>query len=190
MTEDWFFSNWEQCIRPAYKNQIRAMKEGPLKLVATDEARVNEKLTDYLFEEMKTTQYTDNLLAYATTKVPVFLVIDNVDQFEEDGLQAEIFSDAIALAHKNKLNLILSLRDATYIKHRSSPTFDAFDFIPINVEPPSIPAVLSKRFFLMEQLFVWEVRGFHRGKRRKYAGYGPVHFRRNHSLICARYEYR
>ena len=128
------------------------MKEGPLKLVATDEARVNEKLSDYLFEEMKTTQYTDNLLAYATTKVPVFLVIDNVDQFEEDGLQAEIFSDAIALAHKNKLNLILSLRDATYIKHRSSPTFDAFDFIPINVEPPSIPAVLSKRFFLMEQL--------------------------------------
>ena len=152
MTADWFFSNFEQCIRPAYKDQIRAMKEGPLKLLANDEHKINERVADYLLQESKENQYIDRLLCYATTKVPVFLTIDNVDQFENDALQSEIFADAIALAHRNKLNLVLSLRDATYVKHRTSPTFDAFDFVPINVEPPSIPAVLSKRFFLMEQL--------------------------------------
>ena len=152
MTVDWLFSNFEQCIRPAYKDQIRAMKEGPLKLLANDEKAINQRVADYLLQESTKNQYIDRLLSYATTKVPVFLTIDNVDQFEKDALQSEIFADTIALAHRNKLNLILSLRDATYVKHRSSPTFDAFDFVPINVEPPSIPAVLSKRFFLMEQL--------------------------------------
>lgn len=152
MTSDWFFSNYEQCIRPAYKDQIRAMKEGPLKLITNDEEKVNERVADYLLQESAKDQYIDRLLSYASTKVPIFLIIDNVDQFEDDSLQSKIFADAIALSHRNKLNLVLSLRDATYIKHRSSPTFDAFDFVPINVEPPSIPAVLSKRFFLMEQL--------------------------------------
>lgn len=152
MTADWYCSSFEQCIRPAYKDQIRAMKEGPLKLIASDEGKVNEKLSDYLFQASSTNQYIDKLLSYTTTKVPVFLAIDNVDQFEDENLQSEIFADASAVAHKNKLNLILSLRDATYVKHRSSPTFDAFDFVPINVEPPSILAVLSKRFFLMKQL--------------------------------------
>lgn len=152
MVADWFFSNFEQCIRPAYKDQIHAMKVGPLKLLGNNEKEINIRVADYLLEESSKNQYIDNLLSYATTKVPVYLTIDNVDQFEKDALQSEIFSDAIALAHRNELNLILSLRDATYVKHRASPTFDAFDFVPINVEPPAIPAVLSKRFFLMEQL--------------------------------------
>ena len=152
MTADWYFSNFEQCIRPAYKDQIRAMREGPLKLIAEDEAKVNERIADFLFKASSTREYIDKLLSYTTTKVPVFVAIDNVDQFEDDGLQSEIFADAVALAHKNKLNLVLSMRDATYVKHRSSPTFDAFDFVPINVEAPAILAVLSKRFFLMEQL--------------------------------------
>jgi hypothetical protein len=86
------------------------------------------------------------------TKAPVFLVVDNVDQLESQDDEAIIFSESIALAHKNSLNLILSLRDATFVKHRSSPTFDAYDFATIAIDAPAIPAVLSRRFFLMKQL--------------------------------------
>jgi hypothetical protein len=44
------------------------------------------------------------------------------------------------------------LRDSTFIQHRRSATFDAFDFDPIYIDPPEIQSVLSKRFFLMKHM--------------------------------------
>jgi hypothetical protein len=148
---DWFLSNYEQCIRPAYIDRIRALKDGPLKLLG-DEAKVNERIADYLLAQSQTNDYLDRLFGYAAGKAPIFLVIDNVDQFESIDQQSHIFSEAIALAHRNRMNLVLCLRDATFIRHRSSPTFDAFDFTPVSIDAPAIPAVLSKRFFLAKQL--------------------------------------
>jgi hypothetical protein len=152
MAKDWHFSNYEQCIRPAYIDRIRAIREGPLKLLAGNEDAINEKIADYLLEQANTTQNADRLLTYSATKVPIFLVVDNVDQFENDDLQASIFSDAVALAHRNNLNLVLALRDSTFVRQRGSSAFNAFDFNPIQIDPPPIPAVLSKRFFLMQHL--------------------------------------
>jgi hypothetical protein len=150
-TNDWFLSNYEQCIRPAYRDQIRSLREGPLKLLG-DEQKINERIADYLLGQSQTNEYLDRLFSYAASKAPVFLVIDNVDQFESIGQQSNIFSEAIAVAHRNRMNLVLCLRDATFIRHRSSPTFDAFDFTPVSIDSPAIPAVLSKRFFLAKQL--------------------------------------
>lgn len=152
MTGDWYFSNYEQCIRPAYADQIRALREGPLKLIASDEAAVNTRIADYLLKQADSDAHVDRLLAYTAEKVPVFLVVDNVDQFDDDALQAVIFGVSVALAHRNKLNLVLSLRDSTFVRQRSTATFNAFDFNPIQIDPPPIPAVLSRRFFLMEQM--------------------------------------
>lgn len=151
-SRDWFLSNYEQCHRPAYKDQIRALREGPLKPIASDEARTNEKIADYLVKEFERPEHVDRILTYANSKAPIFLVIDNVDQFESQETQSSIFVECMAIAHKNRLNIVLALREATYIRHRSSPTFDAFDFAPIAIDPPAIPAVLSKRFFLARQI--------------------------------------
>ena len=148
---DHFLSNFEQCIRPAYRDQIRALREGPLKLLSSEE-KINERVADYLLTQSQQNEYLDRLLAYSATKAPVFLVVDNIDQFETADLQARIFSEAMAIAHRNRMNLVLCLRDATFVRHRSSPTFDAFDFVPVSIDPPAIPAVLSKRFFLTKQL--------------------------------------
>ena len=79
--------------------------------------------------------YVEKVLAYAAQRTPIFLVVDNVDQLELETLQPIIFSDAIAIAHRLKLSLILSLRDATYVSQRSLPVFDAFDFDPIYIDP-------------------------------------------------------
>lgn len=81
-----------------------------------------------------------------------FLIIDNVDQHEEEGVQAAIFGDAMALAQKLKLNLICSMREATYVRNKTTAVFDAFDFDPISIDPPNVQAVLSKRFFLARTL--------------------------------------
>ena len=160
MAQDWFFSNYEQCVRPAYINQIRAMREGPLKLIADKEELISEKIAIFLLEQVGTRQNADRLLSYAASKVPVFLVVDNVDQFEKDELQSSIFSDAIAIAHRNHLNLVLCLRDSTFVRQKESSTFNAFDFNTIQIDPPPIPAVLSKRFFLMQHLLEGESGSF------------------------------
>jgi GTPase SAR1 family protein len=151
IASDRFLSNYEQCIRPAYIDEIRQLKDGPLKLISSHEDKVNEKIADWLLEESKHSRYKDRLLSYAASKKPIFLVIDNIDQFSDE-MQASIFSDSISLAHRNRLNLIVSLRDRTFVHHRHSAVFDAFDFDPIYIDPPAIPAILSKRFFLMKHI--------------------------------------
>ncbi len=80
------------------------------------------------------------------------MILDNIDQFEDDQLQDEIFSDGIAISRRLNCNIILSMRDNTYFRNRSLPIFDAFDFEPINVEAPEVHSVLSKRFSIAKEL--------------------------------------
>src|SRR5688572_20697333 len=95
-----------------------------------------------------TVPYVDKVLSYAARNAPVFLVIDNVDQFEDPDKQSEIFASGMAIAHRIKLNLVLALRDATYVRQRTQPIFDAFDFDHIYIDPPQVGAVLSRIFFM------------------------------------------
>jgi len=46
----------------------------------------------------------------------------------------------------------LSLREATYVRHRNLPVFDAFDFDAVAIDPPPVNAVLSRRFFVAKTL--------------------------------------
>jgi GTPase SAR1 family protein len=149
---DRFLSNYEQCVRPAFIEQIRALREGPLKPIGSDETRVNERITDFLLEQQRHPEYIDRIVSYGASKAPVFIVVDNIDQLATDELQSSVFTECMAFAHRNRLNLVLSLREATYVQHRTAPVFDAFDFAPISIESPAIAAVLSKRFFLAKQI--------------------------------------
>jgi hypothetical protein len=100
----------------------------------------------------QTQPYVEKILKYAAERAPIFLVIDNVDQHEEESVQEAIFGDAMALAQKLKLNLICSMREATYVRSKSTAVFDAFDFDPVSIDPPNVQAVLSKRFFVARNL--------------------------------------
>jgi hypothetical protein len=151
--DDDFFSTYERAIRSAYKKELDALKKGPLALIAKKQDKLEEKFSAIIEKDFtKGLPYVEKLLSYATSKVPVFLVIDNVDQFEDEGVQSNIFSDSIAFARRLGSNLILAMRESTFVKHRRSPKFDAFDFDPIQLEPPQIRQVLSRRFFVAERL--------------------------------------
>lgn len=153
MKEDSFFNEYKRSIESAYKKDIEALKKGPMFLVAQDEKYFNIEIATLIKKEYEQVKpYVEKLLKYACTKVPVFLVIDNVDQFEDENIQSKIFSKAIAFAHSIGLSLVIAMRESTYIKHRHSATFDAFDFDPIQLEPPEIKSVLSRRFFIAENL--------------------------------------
>lgn len=152
---DDFFQKYERSIKHAYKKDIESLKNGPMFLIAKNDELFTKKISEIILSDYeKIDPYVDKLMCYASTLSPIFLVIDNVDQFEDESVQANIFADAMALANRLGFNLILAMRESTYISHRSSPTFDAFDFDPLHIDPPEIPAVLSGRFFLASQLLV------------------------------------
>lgn len=158
--DDDFFSNFELCVQNAYKDEINSIKKGPAFLVAKDEDKINQLITEKLsgdYEKVK--PYVDNLLEYATKNTPVFLVVDNVDQLSED-VQSKIFTDCVAFSQRLKCNLVISLRNSTYVSHRNSAAFNAFDFDPILIEPPLVEAVLSKRFFLAKNMLEGEEGAF------------------------------
>lgn len=149
-----FFSDYKNCIQYAYKNEIEGLKKGPLFLIAqSDNKLFNEKITSIIMSDYNQKKpYVEKLISYAVKNTPIFLVVDNVDQFEDDLIQSTIFSDAMALASRLRINLIIAMRETTYVKHKSLPIFDAFDFDPVQIEPPEISPVLSRRFFLLGQL--------------------------------------
>lgn len=153
LKKDDFFKDYNRSIRPAYGNEIESLKSGPMFLVARNQDEFDKKITELIMADYTNVEpYVDKLLTYGAKKSPIFLVIDNVDQFEDEGVQSNIFSDAIALASRLNLNLIMAMRESTYVNHRNSPTFNAFDFDPLHIEPPEIPAVLSRRFFMAGKL--------------------------------------
>lgn len=149
---DDYFSDYKLCIEHAYKKEMDAIRRGPAFLVARDDDALNKILTQKLqsdYEQIK--PYIDNLFSYATQHAPVFLVVDNVDQLDAK-TQSQIFTDCVAFSKRLRMNLVISLRNSTYVEHRNSAAFNAFDFDPILIEPPQVEAVLSKRFFLAKNM--------------------------------------
>lgn len=146
--DDYFFSDYELCVEKAYGKEFEAIKKGPAYRIAKDPQEFDKLVTKRLTEDFdRIKPYADKLLAYGATQAPIFLVIDNIDQLGEK-LQSSIFTEAVAFSSRLCLNLVIALRSSTYVEHRNSPGFNAFDFDPILIESPKIEAVLSKRFFL------------------------------------------
>lgn len=149
---DDFFSSWDRAIRSAYKVEIDSLRRGPLSLIVGSDEEFNRRLSDVVMNDYNAVKpYVDKLIKYASSKKPVFLVIDNVDQFESEVFQGQVFADAISFASRFSVNLVLAMREGTFIRHRNNPTFDAFDFDPLSIEPPTITAVLSKRFMVLRK---------------------------------------
>lgn len=151
--EDDFLSDYDHCLKIAYKDQIAALLRGPLSLLGKNEEEQNKKIVELLMEDhQRFYPYIEKILSYVSSKRPIFLVIDNVDQFEHATTQSEIFSQCMAFSRSLSLNLVLCMREATYVQHRSSPLFDAFDFDPLKIDPPVLSSVLSKRLDLARNL--------------------------------------
>lgn len=152
MIDDPYFSDMERCIRHAYKNEIESLKRGPLSLISRSEAELNSSITALIMKDYNDVKkYVDKLVKHASSKQPIFLVIDNVDQFDSEEFQGQVFADSISLASRLGVNLVLAMREGTFVKHRGHPSFDAFDFDPLVIEPPEISAVLSRRFMLLKK---------------------------------------
>ena len=145
--------DYEKTIGPAYKEEIANLTRGPLGPLKANQAALDQRIGEVLLKEYEdVVPYCRRILSHTTKSQPCFMVIDNVDQIEDVKIQDSIFLDAVAIARESNLNLVIAMRDATYVKNRSSAVFDAFTFDAIYIDPPGIQSVLSKRFTIANHL--------------------------------------
>lgn len=151
-----FLKDGRRCAIHAYAEEIDSLKSNVLSFMGNaTEDEINKKISDFILEEYnKRWPYARKIINYAAQRTPVFLIIDNVDQIIAEEVQSQIFLDSLSFARAEGLNLILSMRDFTYVKNKNSPVFDAFDFDQIYIEAPNIQAVLSKRFSIAKTLLL------------------------------------
>jgi len=145
--------DYDNTIKNAYEDEIRSLKRGPLAALSGDEIAIRQKISDLLLKDYEEKiPYCRKILSYSSRKTPIFLVIDNVDQIEDISIQEDIFLEALAISRESGLNLVLAMRDATYVKNQTAAVFDAFTFDAIYIDPPHIQSVLSKRFTIAAHL--------------------------------------
>lgn len=140
--------DWDKSIAPAYESVIANLRRGALAPLARadDKAFLVEVSRRIEQERDRVVPFIDTVLSKAARENPGFLVVDNVDQIENEDYQRKVFLETQAVARKLGLNAIMSLRDATYLRHRHSPVFDAFQMDSIYIDPPLVAPVLSRRF--------------------------------------------
>ncbi len=153
INEDAFLSNYENCTRHAYAGEIQALRNGPLASLSNSEEKFNERIADLILADYQNIRaYVDRIIKHATKDTTFFLIIDNVDQIEDEDIQSKLFTESLAIGRGLGLNLILVLRQSTFSKYRNSPSIDAFDWEAVQIDPPRISSVLSKRFALVKLL--------------------------------------
>jgi hypothetical protein len=140
--------DWSKSIRPAYDARIDAMRRGPPYLLAKHDAAAFDKAVSHeiMTEREAVEPYVEAILRWAASQRPGFLIIDNVDQIDDLAQQESIFMEAQALARRTNLNVVMSLRESTFLRHRERPVFDAFEFDSFYVDPPNVLPVLAHRF--------------------------------------------
>ncbi len=146
--------DWKKSILPAYKDSIEALGRGPLYLLRQqDKLAFDSNVSSMIMaDRTKLEPYVEAIIRNAIKERPGFLIVDNVDQIESEAVQNSIFSETQAAAQRMGLNVIMSLRDSTYIRNRNAPAFDAFQVDSLYVDPPSVLPVLSRRFQYAKEL--------------------------------------
>lgn len=145
---EFHLGKWKETLSKAYAPLIQSLKEGALALLAEADSKAFDKevAEQVLKERQEVVPFVQTVLKYAAGLRPGFLVVDNVDQIDDVEYQERVFLEAQAAARTMGLNAIVSMRDATYLKHMTSPVFDAFQVDTIYIDPPQVVPVLSRRF--------------------------------------------
>lgn len=140
-------TDYKSVVEPAYGEDINAMARGPYgRLYLRDKDAFYKKVDDLIDKDYKAVEpYVDKILRYLVKEHLCVIVIDNVDLYEDDELETTVFSEAISISKKNHCNILVSIRDSTYIKHRNDSIFNAYELKRFWIEAPSFKEVLSKR---------------------------------------------
>jgi len=141
-------ASWEKTQSHAYETMIATLKQGALALLAEcDEPAFKKEIASKVYDDRKQViPFVRTVMRHVTSHTPSFLVVDNVDQIEDVEYQERVFLETQAAAREMGMHAILSLRDSTYLRHMTTPVFDAFQMDTLFIDPPQVVPVLSRRF--------------------------------------------
>jgi predicted type IV restriction endonuclease len=140
-------TDYKSAVEPAYEEDIKALARGPFAgIFVSNKEKFKEKVNDLIISEFeKIEPYVDKVLRYLASKNLCVIILDNIDLYENSELETIVFSEGVALSKKIKSNIIVSIRDSTYIKHRADSIFNAYELKKLWLDPPPFKDVLSKR---------------------------------------------
>lgn len=146
-------TDFKTAIEPAYREEIAGLARGPFALIASDKDRFNQVVTDVIAKDYQQVEpYVDKVFKYITKKNVCIVILDNIDLYEDDNLETTVFSEGLALSKRVHCNVIVSIRDKTFVRHRNSSAFDAFELRKLWLDPPPFKSVLSKRLSLSKRI--------------------------------------
>jgi len=146
-------TDYRSVIEPAYREDIAGLARGPYAPIAAKADEFNKIVADYIGGEYREVEpYVDKVFRYVTLSTMCVVILDNIDLYEDDQLETTVFSEGLALSKRLQCNVVVSIRDKTYVRHRNSSVFNAFELRKLWLDPPPFQAVLSKRLSLSKKI--------------------------------------
>jgi len=139
-------TDYRNAVEPAYEEEIKGLASGPWAPIFTNKEEFNKRLAEYLAREYEAVEpYVDKIFRHLASKRLCVVVLDNIDLYEDDKLETTVFAEGLALSKRIFANIIVSVRDKTFVRHRTDSAFDAYELRKLWLDPPPFKEVLSAR---------------------------------------------
>ena len=139
-------NSYENLVKPAYEEDISALLRGPLAPIGNDEKLVAQKTSEYIMKDYAAIEpYVDKVISYLAKRKLCVVVLDNVDLYEDDKLETTVFAEGLAISKRLLCHVLVTVRDTTFVKHKTDSSFDAYELRKLWLDPPEFKAVLSSR---------------------------------------------
>jgi hypothetical protein len=133
-------------IEDAYRQEIESLAYGPLAPIRNDKTEYNRQVATLLKNDFDQVEpYVDKVFRHIAATGLCVLVLDNIDLYEDDALETLVFAEGLALSKRVLANVIVSVRDKTFVQHRNDSVFNAYELRKLWLDPPPFKAVLSTR---------------------------------------------
>ena len=139
-------TDYKSLVEPAYEDEIKKLARGPFGLAAKNKEKFNEKIQEIIENDYTDVErYVEKIYGFIAKNHLTVIVLDNIDLYENAKLEIEVFSEGVALSKKINCNVIVSIRDTTYVKHKNESIFNAYELKRFWLDPPPFREVLSRR---------------------------------------------
>ena len=146
-------TDYKTTVEPAYEKEIEALARGPYGGIYTNKEKFNEKVNEVIHEDyLKVEPYVRKILTYLASHTQCVVVLDNIDLYEDEELETKVLSEAISISKEVNCNVIVCLRDTTYVNHRNDSIMNAYELKKLWLDPPPFKEVLSKRLLYSKKV--------------------------------------
>lgn len=139
-------ADFEHAVQPAYEGELAALIRGPLAPIRNNAEKLDEAIANHIHHDYQRIEpYVDKVYTYLSAHHLTVVVLDNVDLLEDDGLESAVFAEGLAFSKRVHCHVIVSIRDSTFVRHRTDSVFDAYELRKLWLDPPPFRQVLSTR---------------------------------------------